>query len=359
MKVLFLTTIPSPYRVSFFNELGKLVDLTVLFEKGSSDERDKTWKAYSFDSFTGYIMKGKPVTVRTAFCPGVLRYLRHKWDRIIVSDLSTPTGMLAIQYLKMNRIPYWIEGDGGFAKSGKGIKEKIKKHFVKGARGYFSTSKEHDKYYIQYGADINRIFRYPFTSIVASDIINHPQSIEEQSAVREELSITEKKVILTVGRFIQLKGFDIVLNASKSFSDEYGFYFVGGEPTEEYIELAKGANNIHFIGFKQKEELKKYYLAADLFVFPTRGDVWGLVINEAMSCGLPVITTNKCIAGLELVENGENGYIIPVDSPEAMIEKINKCFDSDISRLGNNSLKIISNYTIEEMAKRHLEVLSN
>ena len=55
--------------------------------------------------------------------------------------------------------------------------------------------------------------------------------------------------------------------------------------------------NVHFVGFKTKEQLEDYYRAADLFVLPTREDIWGLVVAEAMAYGLGVITTNRCNAG--------------------------------------------------------------
>lgn len=360
MKVLFITTIPSPYRVSFFNELGKLTKLTVLFEKSGSDERDESWSKYRFESFNGIIMKGKAISVNTAFCPSVVKYLKKKWERIVVCDVYTPTGMLAIQYMKLHKIPYCIEGDGGFAKSGKGLKENIKNHFIKGAAGYFSTSDAHDQYYLTYGAKKNRIYRYPFTSIGSMDIIDHVYSIEEKQQLKKKLNIPEKKCVITVGQFIPRKGFDVLLKAARHMSKEIGFYFIGGKPTQEYIELAKDLDNIHFIGFKRKDELKQYYLAADVFVLPTREDIWGLVINEAMACGLPVITTDKCIAGLELVRDGENGFIVPVNSSKATANRIMDCFKGDnLQEFGSNSLIKIKDYTFEKMAERHMEVLSN
>ena len=63
---------------------------------------------------------------------------------------------------------------------------------------------------------------------------------------------------------------------------------------------------MHFIAFQEKEMLEKYYIAADVFILLTRGDVWGLSINEAMANALPVITTDRCIAGIELVEQNGN-----------------------------------------------------
>ena len=63
MKLLFLSNVPSPYRVDFFNELGKYCDLTVLFEKTTSDERDESWKKYQFNTFRGIFLRGKTISV--------------------------------------------------------------------------------------------------------------------------------------------------------------------------------------------------------------------------------------------------------------------------------------------------------
>ena len=115
---------------------------------------------------------------------------------------------------------------------------------------------------------------------------------------------------------------------------------------------------LHFIGFQSKEELKKWYQAADAFVLPTREDIWGLVINEAMAQGLPIITTDKCIAGLELVKEGENGYIVPVDNIKFLGKTLNKIFTQDYYKMGQKSLELILNYTIENMTRCHKEVFN-
>ena len=92
-------------------------------------------------------------------------------------------------------------------------------------------------------------------------------------------------------------------------------------------------------------------------VLPTREDIWGLVINEAMAQGLPVVTTNRCLAGLTLVENGENGYIVPVEDIEATKTAIEKVFEGDnASEFGKKSLEEIKNYTIERMAIEHRDI---
>lgn len=363
MKVLFLTNVPSPYRVDFFNELGKYCDLTVLFEKRTSDERDNSWKNYKFENFNGVLLQGKSVATDTAFCPGVIKYVLNKsYDRIICASFAYPTGMLAIQFMKMFHIPYYLECDGGFAKNGKGIKEKLKKYFITGAEGYFSTGRTCDEYYCTYGADLKKIIRYPFTSLNNSDIIDAPVSLHEKEKLRNKLGIREKKVVLTVGQFIHRKGFDILLHAMTNMPKSIGVYFVGGKPTEEYLEMKKkyDLTNAHFVGFKSKEELSDYYKAADIFVLPTREDIWGLVVEEAMAYGLPVISTDNCAAALELIESEKNGYIIPVEDSQSLTTEIKTIVydDSRQKMFSRNNLNKIQNYTIEKMVERHLEVLS-
>ena len=97
--------------------------------------------------------------------------------------------------------------------------------------------------------------------------------------------------------------------------ERVGTILIGGSPNSTYLELAQyyRPKHLYFEGFKGKKELAKYFQAADLFVLPTREDIWGLVINEAMAYGLPIITTNKCIAGLALLKDGT--YYFPNTQP--------------------------------------------
>jgi glycosyltransferase involved in cell wall biosynthesis len=119
-------------------------------------------------------------------------------------------------------------------------------------------------------------------------------------------------------------------------------------------------SNVHFVGFKNKETLEKYYKSSDLFILPTRGDTWGLVINEAMAYGLPIITTDRCIAGTELVDD-ENGKIIPTESVEAIVEAVRTLINDEIKlkEMGQKSLEKIRWYTFESMAKVHIDFFEN
>jgi len=363
MKLLFLTSIPSPYRVAFFNELGKYVELTVLFERGSSAERDASWREYAFSHFTGVIMRGHATSKNTAFCPEVRKYLDKSWDHIICADATTPTGMLAIETMKRRKLDYWIEGDGAFAKSGKGVKERLKKRLLSGAKGYFSTSRAHDDYYLTYGASADRIYRYPFTSVRESDVLRYPTDRAEKDRLKNELGLSEEKILISVGRFSYQngygKGYDLLLKACEELPKNYGVYIIGDKPTDEFLAWKERSelSQVHFLDFKRKDELFRYYRAADLFVLLSRGEAWGLVINEAMANGLPVVTTERCVAGLELVRNGENGYIVPAEDVPATVEAIRSVMVADIYQMGERSLEIIRGYTIEAMAEAHVKIL--
>lgn len=358
MKVLWLTNLPSPYRVGFFNEMGKLCDLTVLFERKSSDERDESWDNYEFTNFNHVFLKGVKVGVSTALCPEVVKYLDKRFDRIIIHNFSTPTGILAINYLKLRRIGYFVESDGGLIKSESKVKKEFKKRLLNGAIKYFSTAKINDDYFVNYGIPEERIVRYPFTSIYDCDVLSAVPSHEEKKSIRSRLGMTEKVVVLAVGRIIPLKGYDVLIEASKSLSKDIGIYIVGGSAPQEYVNEIEQNNlfNIHFVDFQIKESLSLYYLAADLFVHPTRSDVWGLVINEAMAKGLPVVTTDKCVAGIEMVKDGINGYVVPVDDKEELAKAIRDTL-FDIQQMSDGSLKTIKDYTIENMANIHFELL--
>ena len=96
MKVLYITNIPSPYKVDFYNELGKYCELTALFETDASTERSDEWKKYRFETFEGIILKGRRMSVDTAFCPEIVKYLKKgMYDIVVLTVLASPTALLA------------------------------------------------------------------------------------------------------------------------------------------------------------------------------------------------------------------------------------------------------------------------
>jgi len=85
--------------------------------------------------------------------------------------------------------------------------------------------------------------------------------------------------------------------------------------------------------------LYKYYSISNLLLFPSRQDIWGLVINEALACGLPVITTREVGASVDLTKENKNGYIIPTKNPDIITKSIQKVFRNNLHK-ENNSWQI-------------------
>lgn len=360
MKILFITNIPSPYRVDFFNELGKYCQLTVLFETDSSLERDGEWKNYRFEHFEGIILRGIRTGIDSAFCPGIAKYLiKGKYDHIVVMVIASPTALLTNFVLRLKKIGYWYEGDGGKASAVTGWKAYLKQCIIGHAEKCFSTSREFDEYCIAYGALPENIYRYPFTSLWERDILETQVDEVEKYNLKTELQIPYEKVILSVGRVIPLKGYDILLNAfaDAGLDGDWGICIVGGKPTEELEKIVRdrGLQNVMFIDFVRHEVTSKYYKMADLFVFTTRYDRWGLVINEAMASGLPVVSTRQSGSGYELF--GDSRWLYDCEDTGKLAEILRTlCSDEQMrAELGRRSLEAIREYTIENMATVHLK----
>ena len=364
-KVLFSTNVPSPYRIDFFNEFGKYCDLTVCFERETASDRDGKWKGKAPENFKAVQLKLKPYKEDRSHGNALAKYIKdNEFDVVILTNYVSPATMSAISWCKRHKKTFYIEYDGGFYKKDRFPISLLKKYLLCSASGHFTTCEEHKKYLLSIGIPEDKIFMYPFTSVRADDIASADNLLRtDKKTMREKLEIHEDKVVLSVGRFIPCKGFDILMQAAAELDKNVGVYIVGGKPTEEYLALKNklALDNVHFVGFKTKSELAEYYAAADLFVLPTREDIWGLVINEAMSFGLPCITTDRCIAGLELVENGKNGYVVPVDNSKEVAKKIKLILNDEklCDDMGRESRRKIEGYTTEKMAHRHLEIMKS
>ena len=362
-RVLFITNYPSPYRVNFYDELGKYMDVTVLFADRVEKKvtRDSAWYEESRGGFQMVQLQKRIATFHGRdLCTDVTAWVKKDFDAIVVCGYSSPTAILAMAYMRLHKIPFYMEVDGGLIRPDSRLKYRIKKFLVTLPNAWISSGRFTTKYLTHYGADTSKIAYYPFSSLWERDIPAAVPTQEEKQMLRQKLSITEKKMVISVSRFIASKRLDMLIRSGAALGKDVGVYIIGGEPTEEYLRIQKelGAENIHFVGFTKKDRLAEYYRAADLFALPTQTDVWGLVINESMAYGLPVVTTDRCVAGLELIESGKNGYIIPVDDQDALTEAIRQTLDGDCAAMGAAALETIRPYTIENMAKAHVEIFS-
>jgi len=167
------------------------------------------------------------------------------------------------------------------------------------------------------------------------------------------------RFFLFAGRLVPEKGIFDLLRAYATLTPEIrknmGLVFVGdGVERSALLQsaLAITPGCIHLAGFAQRERLATYYALADVFVFPTHTDVWGMVVNEAMACGLPVISSNAAGCVADLVENGWNGRVVSTGDVGQLVCAMNElALDPELRALmGKRSQERIQHYSPEAWA---------
>ena len=366
MKILFLTNIPSPYRVEFFSKLGKRVDLTVIYELKTASDRDSSWSVIGTEiTYKEIYLESTRVISDGGISTKVFSYLNGDYDFIIVGTHGTPTAKLAILYMRLKGIPYILNIDGMLScdlDEKNWLNKKLRKWLFLGAMAYFTSGYDTDEYVRRLGIQ-GSFYHYHFSSISEKDVLESC-NFASKDKVKSRLGIKEQHLLICVARFIPIKGIDSLLRVfNKINRKDIGLVLVGGEKNvyenilREFPESVQ--ERLYFPGFMGKEKLMEYYSAADIFVLPTHHDTWGLVVNEAMGMGLPVITTDKCGAGLEIIQDGENGYVVSDNNENELRNRIEFLIDNKTLReaMAVNNLKIARQYTIEMMVKDHIDNL--
>lgn len=362
MKILFVDNFPAPYRVDFFNLLAEQCELTVIYGVKNDKTRNVRWQnedmRYSV-YFTGGLRLGNTGNISWRFKKIIGK---GNFDCIVMGGYSSPMQILCMRYLRRKGIPFILNADGGFIMHNESaFKRRIKKSIISSARAWITTSVDSINYLTYYGARKQDIFLYPFA-------FNHMEELRlytmrEKEVFRSELAIPYKYVVISVSRFLELKRIPVLIMAAKELSKDIGVYIIGDKPTPEFIALKNehDLSNVHFVDFLSKKDLSKYYAVANVFVLPTSLEVWGLVINEAMFHGLPVITTDMCNAGSELVKDGENGFIVPVDSVAALSNAIRLILENPVLELqmAQNSYERMKEFHIANNVCRHMEIFED
>ena len=106
-------------------------------------------------------------------------------------------------------------------------------------------------------------------------------------------------------------------------------------------------NNVSIIGFQNQKQLREYYLISDVLILPSEYETWGLVINEAMASGMPVISTNQCGGTVDLVKNNNTGFSYDKDDPKTLLNKLNFLLKNDqkVKKIKKNAKLHISKFT--------------
>lgn len=167
--------------------------------------------------------------------------------------------------------------------------------------------------------------------------------------------------VLYVGSVTQGKGVQYLLEACKRIGgDKVEATIVGAVNSESALYMAyKDIEHIRFAGKCNYSEIEKHYQNADVLCFPSLSDAFGFVGLEAMSCELPVISTENCGVS-DLVEEGKNGFVIPAGNTEAICEKLLWCCENRdrLMEMRTEARKTAEVYTWDRYNQRIIEVFS-
>jgi 1,2-diacylglycerol 3-alpha-glucosyltransferase len=179
----------------------------------------------------------------------------------------------------------------------------------------------------------------------------------EAERIRTRLQLPER-YFLTVARLSPEKSLISLLKAFSDYRERGGNWdlvIVGSGPQEPELRGFARDRNLeaaHFVSWKQHYELPAYYALASCFVLPSISEPWGLVVNEAMACGLPVLVSRRCGCQPELARRGVNGFDFDPYNVDELTKLLLRCSgdEMDLVAMGKQSLKIIANYTPETWA---------
>lgn len=180
---------------------------------------------------------------------------------------------------------------------------------------------------------------------------------QDAAALRRRLNLPEK-FFLFVGRFAPEKNLPRLVEAYAAYRqvagpDAWDLVLVGGGPQEPLVRrMVEGVPGVVFAGAHRSDGLGLYYGLASCLILPSLSETWGLVVNEAMAAGLPVIVSHRCGCVAELVRPGFNGYVVDPLDVEGMARTMGVMSSTlvDCASMGEASRKIVALYTPETWA---------
>ncbi len=346
MKICWLSNAPAPYKMELFELLSQKIELLCVFETHAEKDREKDWYIYNHTNF-------KPIYLDETPYHSIKQEL-SSCDLLVNGNYSSKYGRKFTSFFKRKKKVCLLQADGGLAIP-RGPIDYVISYVMRKYDGYLSPGSYTDQYFTYYKVDPKKIHHYHFTSLKQAEITQNKSLATNKIELRKQLQMNEDIILFSVGQQIPRKGYDILMQAMANLDRSIGLYIAGGNPEENVQQLidAHQLTNVHFIGFKSKEDLKHYYATSDLFILPTRYDIWGLVINEALSFGLPVITTDHCVAGLQLNTPNQTSLIVPIEDVDALTNAIQTLTTNKelYQTLSNNALDTSNAWTLEAMCE--------
>lgn len=201
-----------------------------------------------------------------------------------------------------------------------------------------------------------------YDGVPSSNIFVIPYGINSTLKCRPPKASADLKLnLLYVGRVDQRKGIYQILEAAKYLHNSNIIFNIVGPGVELMSDLFQPYKPyVNFHGPAYFEKLKEHYMSNDVFLFPSMGDGFGLVLLEAMAAGLPVIAS-KNSGGIDIIDEGINGFLIDSCNTKQLIEKINWFYHhlDQLPKMSINAYEAASQYTWERYDEQLVSVISN
>jgi glycosyltransferase involved in cell wall biosynthesis len=376
-RVAIVVGVPTPYRDHLFERLARSADYDIQALYCRDHQPSQGWRLgaplYPARCLRNLAPAGWHERLLIGgINPGVRRGLRaFRPDAVIVYGYNALTTLLAVHWASKRRIPVLMRSDSNvLEEDGKpplvlAFKRLFLRWLTSRVYGFLSVGTTNSQYWLHYGANPKRIFlaRYAVDNEYFSRQAARYRARREQ--IRDENGWRQRYLLLYVGRLVPVKGVEVLIDAVRRICKvraDIGLLIVGEGPERRALEKrARNLPQVFFLGFRDWNQLPKFYAAADLFVLPSVREPWGLVVNEAMASGLPVIATRKVGAAQDLIIEGQNGYLVPASDAEAMASAIDRACQSEerLRTLGEGARPVIASWNYDATLSGFYQALAS
>jgi len=346
MKILLITITPSPYIVFFCNQVA--INLGSSFKViYCSNNSSMPWDKSKINHSHSILISKKVTFLNKNYlfdisAWGIIKDFSP--DIIVVCGFQLPM-ILGIIFSYLYKRKLYFMSDSWELKEKKLSKlhKLIRKISYKNASGFYPVSEKGKQNFLTYNIPESKIFIVPYT-------IDIELYSEYSSKTLEEREYD----ILFSGQFIERKLPFFFAEIAKKLKNRRGslkILILGYGPLEKKFldKLKEYELEYHFAGFVEPSELYKYYAKSKLFLFTTNEDSWGVVANEAVASCTPVITSQFAGAAGEIVQDGINGFVLPLNT-DIWVDKIDWLLSNPqiYRQLQQNCQHIIKDYTAEK-----------
>ena len=370
-RLMVLTSHPIQYQAPLFRRLAEhpRVDLTVYFcsDQGLAVSRDPEfgvsfkWDRPLLEGYSSrFLANVSPFRASTglwrAINPGVVSHLwRGNFDAVLVHGYALATNWLGFAAARLRRTPILLHGETFERDPGQSGPRRWAKRAALGAlfrqvAAFLPIGSKSVEFYESFGVSRERMFLTPYSVDNDFFIAEAERLTGRRDALKAELGIArDVPVCLYLSKLIPRKRPMDCLQAFEPLQDRAALVFVGdGErrPALEGYVRDRGIRNVHFMGFRNQSELSRFYALADVFLLPSAFETWGLVVNEAMCFGLPVVVADGAACSFDLVRDGENGYVVPTGDVATLAGRLETLVgDSELRRrMGRRSSEMIATW---------------